>query len=129
MTLQLTRNEPICTDLPSSTTGVYRPYSAHTFVRMVSIPAATPQQRRSFNDERVAFEDLLPMLISQYPGQFVAISGGEIAARAATRREVVHQFFSGGRVGPVYIGFVGPKRVVRQLSPFRASARRDARIS
>lgn len=131
MTQQLTLNEPFSIALPNSTRVSYEPPSsrAGTVVPTAALHATRP---RSFHDERAAFEALFPMLIAQHHGQHVAISGGQVAASGATRAEVIRQFFSDAqrRGGPVYIGFVGaPRRAVRQLSPFRTSPRRDARVS
>jgi hypothetical protein len=74
---------------------------------------------RSFADERTAFLSLLPSLGSRYAGQYVAIANGDIVVHGPSRHEVTRRFFS-TRKGPVYIGFVGPKRVARQTSPFRS---------
>jgi len=77
--------------------------------------ALTP---RTFSDERAAFLSLLPALRARYPGQYVAVSNGDVVIHGISRRDVTRRFFA-GRKGPVYIGPVNPRRAVRQASPFR----------
>ena len=81
------------------------------------LPAPAP---RTFADQRDAFRAMLPMLRSRFPGQYVAISGGKVVENGPSRREVTRLFFQRYQKGPVYIGFVGPKRIIRQGSPFRS---------
>ena len=78
--------------------------------------ALTP---RTFLDERSAFLSLLPALRSRYPGQYVAVANGDVVVHGISRRDVTRRFFAGGK-GPVYIGPVGPRKAVRQASPFRS---------
>lgn len=98
--------------------------SCMPYVRLDTVaPRSAP---RTFADEKAAFADLLPFLIARHPGEYVAVSGGNVVEHGPSRAVVTRQYFQGGRRGPVYIGFAGPKRTARQLSPFRS--RRNARV-
>ncbi len=90
-------------------------------------PREAEPGRRSFEDERETFNALLPVLWARYPGQYVAIYGGNIIGAGISRHDVTRRFFEEHKSGPVYIGFVGPRRVIRQSSPFRS--RSDAKLS
>jgi hypothetical protein len=96
---------------------------ADTFVSWRSIypePTYVQNTSRSFVDEKLIFLSMLPLLYSRYPGEYVAVSGGEIVAHGSSRNEVTRKFFQRPNRGSVYIGFVGPQRTIRQASPFRS---------
>jgi len=75
--------------------------------------------RRTYLDEKESFKAMFSTLQWRHPGQYVAITDGQIATFGPSRRVVTQQYFSMRAHGPVYIGFVGPRKIVRQLSPFR----------
>jgi hypothetical protein len=72
----------------------------------------------SFEDEKAAFTSRLPTLQIQYPGEFVAIYRGTVVEHDKMRSVVTRRFFDRFGDVPVYIGFVGPKRVTRIPTPF-----------
>lgn len=115
-------NEPVSTDSTSLAGPLFR---GHTFVAgYIFFPVRQPVSvARTFHDEREAFASLLPELTSRYPGEWVAISGGDIIEHDSDRKLVTRRFFQRRRHGPVYIGFVGPTPVIRQVTPFRARRR------
>jgi hypothetical protein len=78
---------------------------------------------RTFADERTAFRESLPRLLSEYAGEWVAVSGGQVIEHHRDRKVVTRRFFEGRTRGPVYIGFVGRQPPARQASPFRAQRR------
>lgn len=129
MTLILTTNDPVKSRMPTmSATGAVLRYRDDTFMRSSasSFPQVHVQGDRSFSDEKATFEDMLPMLLARFPGEYVAVFRGDVVDHGPSRRDIVQRFFARFTKGPVYIGFVGPKRVIRQVSPFRS--RRDARL-
>ncbi len=68
--------------------------------------------------ERAAFRRLLPALARSHGGQFVAIHRGQPWGFDASRNELVRRFFTQNARGTaVYIGFLGPKPVVRVPTP------------
>lgn len=93
----------------------------NTFVRWErgSPEWGTALAPRTFFDERDAFRSLLPALRFRHPGEYVAIANGDVVVHGPSRGDVTRRFFADRR-GPVYIGPVGPRRVVRQASPFRS---------
>lgn len=111
-------NEPIRSDRTA--------VDSRSFIAaLIAVPAApvparylTAFRTRSFADEKAAFEALLPALLIEHPGEHVAISQGRVVQHGTSRREVIRRFFATA-TGPVYVGYVGPSRAVRQLSPFR----------
>lgn len=79
---------------------------------------------RTCEDEKQAFQSALPTLRSRYAGEWVAFSGGEVVGHDRDRRAVTRRFFETRTMRrPVYIGFVGPTKTVRQATPFRARPR------
>lgn len=119
-------NEPAMTPV---TIEAYRlQQRGDTFVRWArgNPEWGTALAPRNFFDERNAYLSLLPSLRASYAGEYVAIANGDVVVHGPSRRDVTQRFFSNRR-GPVYIGFVGPRRVVRQASPFRS--RSNARLS
>lgn len=116
----LITNEPIQSD---STRVAALQFRADTFTESLYISLGPPLQApwpRTFADERDAFRAMLPMLNARFPALYVAISGGKVVESGPSRREVTRLFFQHYQRGPVYIGFVGPQRIIRQGSPFRS---------
>lgn len=70
--------------------------------------------------ERATFRSMRGMLASRYPGEWVAMSGGQVVEHGADRKAVTRRFFSRAARGPVCIGFVGSTPILRQATPFRA---------
>lgn len=83
---------------------------------------STTPTPRTFEDEKAAFDEMFDDLASKYAGEYVAVKDGQVVGHGPTRSEVAQAFFREHQ-GPVCIGFVGPKRIGHQLSPFRAHAR------
>ena len=77
------------------------------------LPADPPS---SYESEREAFNQMLPNL-GQYSGQFVAIHRGEIAGNDRSQHELAQKFFADHPGAAVYIGFVGPRRVLKIPTP------------
>lgn len=72
-----------------------------------------------FNQEKAAFEAMLPRLKQEHPGRYVAVHNGRVEVVGLTESEVVRLFF--GRFGDthVYIGYVGDTEpATYQVSPF-----------
>ena len=119
----LTVNEPMRSELPAETASAGRVVvSAHSYTdadRSIWPPPPVPEA--SFESERAAFRLLLPMLFSVHPGEFVIVSGGVVVDHDRSRRTLLRRFFSdpARATVPVYVGFVGPARVARQVSPVR----------
>ena len=117
-------NEPVLT--LSSGVAILQ-FRTDTF--LVTLPGSAigfPQHEhsaRTFADEKAAFGALFSMLRSRYPGEWVAVSGGQVVDHDADRKAVTQRFFSAPRRGPVYIGFVGATPTLRQTTPFRARRR------
>ena len=96
-------------------------FPADTFIAASYFPPVSHGSgRRTFLDEKNSFMSMLPTLRWRHPGQYVAVAGGQVVEGGASRNEVTRRYFDGHRRGPVCIGFVGPRKAVRQLSPFRA---------
>lgn len=77
-----------------------------------------------WRQERAAFQRLLPKLLEDSVGQFVAIHNGQVVARGADKIEVAQQAYSQCGYVPIYVGLVttSPPPVVRIPTP-RAAAR------
>jgi hypothetical protein len=73
----------------------------------------------AFEKEYAAFLALLPRLLPDYGGQFVAIHKGSVEDSGDRRDELVKRFFAKFGDVPVYIGYVGRAPVAYQLTPFR----------
>lgn len=72
-----------------------------------------PDDQTPFEREKRAFLRKRAYL-RQHAGEFVAIHGGQVAASAKSRNEVLRKFFADHPAGTsVYVGFVGPKPVAR----------------
>jgi hypothetical protein len=72
-----------------------------------------------FAREKKAFRDLLASgALLAFQGQFVAVHQGCFAGANPSQRDLVRRFFrEHDKRASVYIGFVGPRRVVR-VRPF-----------
>lgn len=99
-----------------------RPYRADTFTTVSSsYPSAAPMTApSSYAIEREAFRAMEPMLMARHAGEFVAIKGGQVVDHDRSRRALARRFFGAHGNVPVCIAFVGPQRVLRQATPFRA---------
>jgi len=73
----------------------------------------------AFEKEHAAFLELMPLLLPNYGGQFVAVHNSSVVDSDVSRAELVKRFFSKRDV-PVYIGYVGRTPVAYQVTPFRA---------
>lgn len=60
-----------------------------------------------FEQEKAAFEAMLPRLKQQYPGSYVAVHNGDVHIVGATEAEVVRNFFEQFGDTHVYVGYVG----------------------
>ena len=73
-----------------------------------------------FRQEKAAFAALLPMLLAQYPGRFVAIHNGAVVDTDPSRTALARRFVQTHGDTHVYIGYVGEQQpVAYQISPFR----------
>lgn len=75
------------------------------------------QTARTFENERDAFRALLATLQVTHPGEHVVIQNGAVADHDVSRPRLLRRFFGQDRQEPVYIGFVGPRRVARVPTP------------
>lgn len=73
----------------------------------------------AFEKEHAAFLALLPRLMPNYGGQFVAVHNGAVVDSNARREELVRRFFTKFGNVPVYIGYVGRPPVAYQVTPFQ----------
>jgi len=72
-----------------------------------------------FRQEKAAFEAMLPELLQQHPGKYVAVHNGRPEVIGDTESEVVRDFFQRFGDAHVYIGYVGDAEpVTYQVSPF-----------
>jgi len=71
-----------------------------------------------FEREHAAFQGLLPHLVANYNGRFVAVHHGAVVDSDASREELVSRFFARFGDAPVYIGYVGQPAMAYQLTPF-----------
>lgn len=71
-----------------------------------------------FEREHAAFQGLLPHLVANYDGRFVAVHRGDVVDSDASREELVRRFFARFGDAPVYIGYVGRPAMAYQLTPF-----------
>lgn len=69
--------------------------------------------------ERSAFQQLLPQLLNESPGKFVAIHGGQVVACGDNKIEVAQQAYSQCGYIPIYVGHVStePQKPVRIPTP------------
>lgn len=118
-------NKPVSTASSGVTTRWYRDdtYVDSGTVICAAFPPSIPAPARTFADERATFQAMRSMLYSRYPGQWVAISVGQVVEHGDDRKAVTRRFFGRPGRGPVYIGFVGPTPTLRQVTPFRARRR------
>lgn len=88
---------------------------------VVSPPLAADERWRQ---ERSAFQRLLPKLLEDSAGQFVAIHNGQVVARGDNKIGVAQQAYSRCGYVPIYVGQVttSPPPVVRIPTP-RSAAR------
>ena len=115
----------------TSRAGATLQLRADTFLAASHVFPPQVQQigaQRTYLDEKQTFLSMLPTLRWRYPGEYVAISGGHVVTHGPSRREVTRQYFSQRAHGPVCIGFTGQRRAIRQMSPFLARPRSDARL-
>ena len=114
--MTLITNDPVTSD-SSGVTALH--FKADTFVLAGSVfPEPGLQPTRTFADEKNTFFSIMPMLASRYPGEYVAIATGALVDHDRSRVKLVRRFFSRFSDTPVYIGFVGPRDVVRVPTPF-----------
>jgi hypothetical protein len=72
-----------------------------------------------FNQEKGAFEAMLPGLKQQYPRRYVAVHNGRVEIVGRSESEVVRLFFERFGDAHVYIGYVGDAEPsTYQISPF-----------
>jgi len=72
-----------------------------------------------FRQEKAAFEAMLPELLQQHPGKYVAVHNGRPEVIADTESEAVRHFFQQFGDTHVYIGYVGDAEpATYQVSPF-----------
>ena len=111
-------NEPMRPAVSTDMTAFER--RADTFVtwQMSVYPESSqgPGTTRTF--EKATFRSMLPLLYSRHRGEYVAVARGEIADHDPVRAQLVRRFFSSPfSNNPVYIGYVGPREVVRVPTP------------
>jgi hypothetical protein len=82
------------------------------------LPQSLPVAARTYDDEKEAFRSLRMMLQSRYPGEYIAIAGGAVYGHDRSRLRLAQRFFAERGQGPVYIGFAGPRPVIRIPTPF-----------
>jgi len=80
-------------------------------------PAADSSDEAAFERERAAFHELLPDLRARYAGRFVAVHGGAVVDSDPSSASLVRRFFERFGEESVYLGYVGGRRVVRNISP------------
>lgn len=93
--------------------------SDRSLYRFDSTGQYVPSPDELFERERDAFQGLLPTLLMNYAGRYVAIHGGRYAGDGQTDTEVARAFFAQHGDVPVYIGFVGSEPPAYQISPRR----------
>lgn len=72
-----------------------------------------------FAREKAAFEAMLPELLQQHPGSYVAVHDGRPEVIGPTESDVVQRFFRRFGDTHVYIGYVGDTELATyQVSPF-----------
>lgn len=125
--MTLTINEPIRFENPTHSVlpgniDVWNRADTFTDVGVSAFPEPAPSSgRRSFEQERQAFRRMLPMLLARRAGEFVAVAGGEVVDHDTSRRVLLRRYFQveSRRSVPVYVGYVGPAKAARQVSPLR----------
>ena len=80
-------------------------------------PPIQPKAHRDYDDEKEAFLALQSMLQSRCPGEYVAIFNGTVYGHDRSHLRLVQRFFAEKGQGPVYVGFVGPRPVLRIPTP------------
>jgi hypothetical protein len=71
-----------------------------------------------FERERAAFFLKLRELMTTHAGEYVVISGGQVAAHGTSENETARRFFHDHPdAADVYIGFVGEQRPAYQIRP------------
>jgi hypothetical protein len=72
-----------------------------------------------WEQERIAYWRLLPELISQYRGQYVAVHGGEVVDSGPDQVEVALRVYRKFGYVPIYVGLVSndPVRMLRVPTP------------
>ncbi len=80
------------------------------------------QADKTFEQDAVAFEALLPELLLKYPGQYVAIYQGNIVGNGENRLTLVKEIYSRFGEVPCFVGKVTsqPPRRVRLTSIWKA---------
>lgn len=73
--------------------------------------------RFAYEQEKAAFSTLLPDLISEYLGKYVAVHGGVIVDSDFSSSRLVQRFFARHGKVSVFIGLVGGRRTVRGRTP------------
>jgi hypothetical protein len=82
-----------------------------------TFPEPPPRATRTYDDEREAFLALRMMLLSRYPEEYVAIANGKVYGHDRSRLRLAQRFFGEQTRGPVHIGFVGHRQVIRIPTP------------
>ena len=83
---------------------------------LVPAPKISDDQWRR---ERSTFQQLLPKLLTESPGKFVAIHAGQVVACGNNKIEVARQAYSQCGYVPIYVGLVSsePQKLVRIPTP------------
>lgn len=71
----------------------------------------------AFEREKLAFGKMLPDLRIRYARKFVAVHDGEVVDSDSSSAHLVRRFFERFGEMSVYIGYVGGRRVIRNISP------------
>ena len=83
---------------------------------LVPAPKISDDQWRR---ERSVFQQLLPQLLTESPGKFVAIHAGRVVACGDNKIEVARQAYSQCGYVPIYVGLVSsePQKPIRIPTP------------
>ena len=90
---------------------------------LVPAPKISDDQWRR---ERSTFQQLLPKLLTESPGKFVAIHAGQVVACGNNKIEVARQAYSQCGYVPIYVGHVStePQTYLRIPTPRHAARQR-----
>jgi hypothetical protein len=82
----------------------------------------TAEADKSFEQEAAAFKALLPELLTQYPGQYVAIYQGQVVGHGDNRLALVKEIYNQFGEVSCYVGKATsePPRRVRMTSVWKA---------
>jgi len=87
------------------------------FWRYFEVQLPTDSER-NFQEQKLAFEEIPPLLLEKYRGQFVASLNGRIVDSDHDYVTLVHRFFGTFGDVPVYITKIGHRDVVMVDTPF-----------